>query len=95
MYCEQIEKGKRAVESSEELTPVARAGETAAFGLRMVGGWPFDQFVRVTGHDLRREWAPDMADLVAKGWGELSQKRFQLTPEGFRFADTAAQAFLR
>jgi len=38
LYCDQLENGKRAIESREELTPMARAGETAAFGLRMVAG---------------------------------------------------------
>jgi oxygen-independent coproporphyrinogen III oxidase len=28
LYCEQLEKGKRAIESSEELPPLKRAGET-------------------------------------------------------------------
>ena len=44
LYCDQLEKGKRAIESSEELPPLARAGETAAFGLRMNAGWPFTEF---------------------------------------------------
>ena len=44
LYCEQLEQGQRAIESREELAPLARAGETAAFGLRMVAGWPFEQF---------------------------------------------------
>ncbi len=35
LYCEQLEKGNRAIESREELPPLKRAGETAAFGLRM------------------------------------------------------------
>src|SRR5262249_12646124 len=39
LYCEQLEKGNRAIESQEELAPLSRAGETAAFGLRMVAGW--------------------------------------------------------
>ena len=30
LYCEQLESGKRAIESREELSPIARAGETAA-----------------------------------------------------------------
>ena len=38
LYCEQLEKGKRAIESREELPPLKRAGETAAFGLRMNAG---------------------------------------------------------
>ncbi len=44
LYCEQLEKGNRAIESREELPPLKRAGETAAFGLRMVAGWPFEEF---------------------------------------------------
>ncbi len=95
LFCDQLEKGNRAVESREILAPVARAGETAAFGLRMVAGWPFEQFRQVTGFDLRQEWASEMAELEARGWGRLSPERFQLTPEGLRFADAAAQEFLR
>jgi oxygen-independent coproporphyrinogen III oxidase len=95
LYCEQLEKGRRAIEFKEELPPLGRAGETAAFGLRMVIGWPFEQFQKVTGHDLRKEWAGDMAQLVHQGWGRLTPERFQLTPQGLRFADAAAQLFLR
>ncbi len=94
-YCELIEAGKPAVESREELAPLARAGEAAAFGLRMVAGWPFDEFRRRTGHDLRGEWAGDMRQLVEQGWGRLDPDRFQLTRAGLRFADAAAQLFLR
>ena len=95
LYCEQLEQGRRAIESQEELAPLARAGETAAFGLRMVEGWPFEQFRQVTGYDLRRDWADDMDQLVQQGWGRLLPDRFHLTPQGLRFADGAAQLFLR
>ena len=95
LYCEQLEKGRRAIESTEELGPLARAGETAAFGLRMVAGWPFEQFQTITGHDLRRDWAADMEQLVRQGWGRLSPQTFRLTSQGLRFADAAAQLFLR
>ena len=61
LYCEQLEKGQRAVESSEELPPLRRAGEIAAFGLRMIAGWPFEEFQRMTGFDLRREWPAEMS----------------------------------
>jgi oxygen-independent coproporphyrinogen-3 oxidase len=44
LYCEKLERGERATESEEELPPLRRAGETAAFGLRMNAGWSFDQF---------------------------------------------------
>ena len=95
LYCEQLEQGRRSLESREELLPLARAGETAAFGLRMVAGWPFEQFRQVTGYDLRREWAEDMNQLVQQGRGRILSDRFQLTREGLRFADSAAQLFLR
>ena len=95
IYCDQLEQGHRPIESSEALEPLARAGETAAFGLRMVAGWPFEQFRQVTGYDLRREWAEDMNQLVQQGWGRMLPDRFQLTREGLRFADAAARLFLR
>jgi oxygen-independent coproporphyrinogen-3 oxidase len=95
LYCEQLERGQRAIESSEELPPLARAGETAAFGLRMPAGWPFEEFRRTTGHDLRREWADEMNDLTGRGWAEITSDRFHLTAQGLRFADAAALLFLR
>ena len=95
LYCEQLEKGRRAIESSEELSPLRRAGETAAFGLRMNAGWPFDDFQRATQFDLRREWAAEMDQLQARGWAEISAGRFHLTHQGLRFADAAAEMFLR
>ena len=94
LYCEQLEKGKRAIESTEELLPRARAGETAAFGLRLLAGWPFEEFRDVTGFDLREEWAAEMRRLADRGWGQLTPDRFQLTPAGLRFADAAAEMFL-
>ncbi len=95
LYCEQLEKGKRAIESREELLPLKRAGETAAFGLRMVAGWPFEDFKRTTGHDLRKDWAQEMKQLAERGWGRIAPERFQLTRQGLRFADSAAEMFLR
>jgi len=95
LYCEQLEQGRRAIESREELTPRARAGEIAAFGLRMNIGWPFEQFQQVTGWDLRREWSREIKQLETQGWGRSDAERFQLTPAGLRFADTAAELFLR
>ena len=95
LYCDQLEKGQRAFESSEELSPLRRAGETAAFGLRMNAGWPFAEFQRVTDFDLRREWASEMDQAVARGWAVRDERRFQLTHQGLRFADAAAELFLR
>lgn len=95
LYCEQLERGKRAIESVEELSPLGRAGETAAFGLRMNAGWPFEEFRRTTSFDLREGWKSEMEELVEKDWAVRDATRFQLTATGLRFADAAAEMFLR
>jgi oxygen-independent coproporphyrinogen-3 oxidase len=95
LYCDQLEKGKRAIESSEELPPLRRAGEIAAFGLRMNAGWPFAEFQRATDFDLRNEWDSEMQQLAARGWAARDDEKFKLTPQGLRFADLAAELFLR
>jgi oxygen-independent coproporphyrinogen-3 oxidase len=95
LYCEQLEKGRRAIESSEELSPLRRAGEIAAFGLRMNAGWPFAEFKRTTDFDLRNEWASEMDQLAERGWALRNEEKFQLTHQGLRFADAAAELFLR
>jgi len=95
LYCEQLERGQRAIESREELSALRRAGETAAFGLRMTAGWPFAEFERATGFDLRHEWRTEISQLVARQWGQADADRFQLTSQGLRFADAAAELFLR
>ena len=95
LYCEQLEKGKRAIESSEELPPLRRAGEIAAFGLRMNVGWPFAEFQRATDFDLRNEWSSEMDQLAMRGWASRDDEKFRLTHQGLRFADSVAEMFLR
>jgi len=95
LYCEQLEQGRRAIEWQEKLPPLRRAGETAAFGLRMNAGWAFDPFHRTTGFDLRMEWKREIDQLVERGWGRRDDRGFRLTTEGLRFADAAAELFLR
>lgn len=94
-YCEQLERGRRSKEFAEALSPLARAGELAAFGLRMNAGWRYDAFVERTGFDLRTEWAADLRALEACGWGVVEEHRFRLTRQGLRFADSAAVRMLR
>src|SRR5437773_7919356 len=94
-YCEQLEQGRRAIESREQLAPLARAAETAAFGLRMNAGWPFEEFQDATGYDLRQEWTAEMDQLASQGWGKIEAERVRLTRQGLRFADAAAEQFLR
>jgi oxygen-independent coproporphyrinogen-3 oxidase len=95
VYCESLEKGERAIDHSEELKPLKRAGETAAFGLRMNAGWTFAEFQRTTGFDLRKGWGSEMEQLVQQGNAVIESNRFRLTLQGLRFADAAASVFLR
>jgi oxygen-independent coproporphyrinogen-3 oxidase len=95
LYCERVEKDGDAAESGEELSPLARAGEVAAFGLRVVAGWPFELFKQRTGFDLREEWGEAMEGLIQRGWGIQDGERFRLTGQGLRFADAAGAEFVR
>lgn len=95
LYCERLEAGTRALEWQEQLPPLARAGEIAAFGLRMTAGWGFVEFKDVTGFDLRTEWSAEMDRLVERGWARRTEERFHLTPLGLRFADAAGAEFLK
>jgi oxygen-independent coproporphyrinogen III oxidase len=95
LYCEQLEQGRRAIESTEQLPPLARAGEIAAFGLRMTAGWPLEQFRRRTGFDLTGEWREEVRRMIDLGYGELNGENFHLTSRGLRFADWAGAEFLR
>lgn len=94
LYCEQLEKGRRAKEFAEALPPLARAGELAAFGLRMNAGWPLKEFQDRTGIDFASQWRTEMDDLVRRGWAEETPSSFRLTRQGLRFADAAAEKFL-
>ena len=94
-YCESLEHGERAFEYTEELSPIRRAGELAAFGLRMAAGWPLELFKQRTGFVLTQEWASEIERLSGLGYAILEPDRFRLTPKGLRFADWAAELFLR
>jgi oxygen-independent coproporphyrinogen-3 oxidase len=95
MYCELMEKGQRPIESREVLPEPKRAGEIAAFGLRMNAGWPLNHFEKITGFDLRTHWQNEIDELIRRGWAVLEPDRFRLTAQGLRFADAAGQEFLR
>ena len=95
LYCERLDQGRRAIESSEILPPLARAGEIAAFGLRMNAGWPLAEFKARTGFDLGQEWRLEIQQLLGLGYGMMNSERFHLTTKGLRYADWAAEQFLR
>ena len=94
-YCERLENGQRPIESTDELSPLGRAGELAAFGLRLTAGWPFEEFRQTTGFDLRQEWAVEIQMLIEKGLGQTDADGLRLTARGLRLADWVAEQFLR
>jgi oxygen-independent coproporphyrinogen-3 oxidase len=94
-YCQELATGRRSKDYSEKLSPLARAGEIAAFGLRMNTGWPFELFRAVTGFDLETDWSADIHACVDRGWGVATPEGFRLTRLGLRFADAVAGEFLR
>jgi oxygen-independent coproporphyrinogen-3 oxidase len=95
LYCEQVEKGVRAIDFREELPPLKRAAEIAAFGLRMTAGWRLPEFQARTGYELQSEWQEEIQQLVKLGYGDFDTTRFRLTRQGLRYADWAAEQFLR
>ena len=93
-YCALLEQGRRPLESEDPLPPLARAGEIAGIGLRLKRGWRFAEFEAITGFDLRQQWAEPIQRLIAQGWAVRDVDHFQLSREGFRFADAAAAEFI-
>lgn len=95
LWITQLERGRRAKEFAEALSSRARAGELAAFGLRMNAGWPAEEFVARTGLDLRAEWREDLNQLIRRGWLEETDTHIRLTSGGMRFADAVGELLIR
>ena len=95
LYCELLKDGKSPVEEIDKIPPLSRAGEIAAFGLRMDVGWGYKEFLNVTGFDLRSHWQKEMDHLIRLGYAVADEKSFRLTPIGLRFADWAGELFIR
>ena len=74
---------------------MSRAGEIAAFGLRMNAGWPLVEFRQRTGYELGDEWKTEIDQMIGLGYAALDEKKLQLTARGLRYADWAAEQFLR
>jgi oxygen-independent coproporphyrinogen-3 oxidase len=95
LYCESLEHHLRPTESVDRLSALRRAGEIAGIGLRMIRGWDYEEFRATTGFDLREHWQDEIAELTEIGWAASDEHRLGLTEVGLRFADAAAQRFLR
>jgi oxygen-independent coproporphyrinogen-3 oxidase len=95
LYCELLEKGKQPISEIDNIPPLNRAAEIAAFGLRMTAGWNFDEFKKITGFDLNHEWRNEIDQLVRLGYAVQDEKSFRLTSTGLRYADWAGELFLK
>jgi oxygen-independent coproporphyrinogen-3 oxidase len=95
LYCSLLEQNKRPIKETDKLEPLARAGEIAGFGLRMTIGWSFEEFLNTTGFDLREHWQKEMNRLISLGYAVADNDHFRLTSTGLRYADWAAELFLR
>lgn len=100
-YCQSMEVENSFHQSlkwndwqEDVISPLARAGEIAAIGLRMTRGWRFEEFYERTGYRLQDHWAEAMQKLCSRGEGEFFEGGFRLTSRGLRFADLAAEEFI-
>ncbi|MDA0751645.1 MAG: radical SAM family heme chaperone HemW [Verrucomicrobia bacterium] len=94
LYCDQVEKGLRGMESEERLSHEAKWGEAAAFALRMNTGIVFSRFHEQFGFNPLEKWRTEMETIQQQGWGVLSNNSFRLTDKGLRFADNAGSEFV-
>ena len=98
-YVQRFRNGKSMVESSEKLSPVRRAKETAAIKIRTRTGIDFGWFKDKTGYDLRELEKRALPRLLEDGLikykkdGEVPTGII-LKRKGFLFSDTVSSAFL-
>lgn len=93
-YCATIANGKAPPVELDMLSPLERAAEIAAFGLRRIEGWENEEFLKVTGFSLLDHWNESIQKLQATGWIVVEQDRIRLTSKGLRFADAVARELL-
>ncbi|MBI5687379.1 MAG: radical SAM family heme chaperone HemW [Verrucomicrobia bacterium] len=93
-YIARIERGESPAEHAEKLSPRARAGELAAFALRMNEGVAAAAFERQTGFRLEQLWPDALPELAGQKLVEWDGERLRLTPRGRLLADTVAEAFI-
>ena len=93
-YIARIERGESPADLAERLSPRARAGELAAFALRMNEGIEAAAFEQQTGFRLDHLWPGALSDLAGQKLIEWDGVRLRLTPRGRLLADSVAEAFI-
>jgi oxygen-independent coproporphyrinogen-3 oxidase len=98
-YIDLIDEGKPAVESSETLTPVKRAKETAAVKIRTKEGIDFAGFKEKTGFDFQVLEKGVLPKLIKQDFVKYTRKADKVTGiclkrKGFLFCDSVSSALL-
>jgi oxygen-independent coproporphyrinogen-3 oxidase len=98
-YIERYKYGTSLIESSEKLSPVRRAKETAAIKIRTRDGINFKRFKNKTGYDLPRLGRGALAELLDKDLIRYKREGADLTGvalkrRGYLFCDMVSAAFL-
>ena len=98
-YIRRYEAGASLIESSERLSPVRRAKETAAIKIRTRDGIDFRWFREKTGYDLQALERKTLLELAGKGLIKYKREGASLTGialkhRGLLFCDTVSAALL-
>jgi oxygen-independent coproporphyrinogen III oxidase len=94
-YIRMIEETGSAIESSEELSPEARLGETMMLGLRMVEGVDCEDLRQRFGVDVRRAYKSELDRLTGQGLLETCGSHIRLTHRGTLLANEVMAEFVR
>ena len=98
-YIKRHEEGRSLIESSEKLSPVRRARETAALKIRTSRGIDFAWFKAKTGYDFTELEKRAIIDLLDKDLVKYKKENnipsgICLKRKGFLFCDTVSSALL-
>jgi oxygen-independent coproporphyrinogen-3 oxidase len=85
IYSDTTLNGKTAVDFEEVVTPVIKASERAAFGMRTLEGLPLAD---------ASPWEGELCRIEIEGLVHRSADRWLLTPRGRLLADTVAEIFV-
>src|SRR3989338_3815412 len=99
-YIQASREGKGHVESTEKLSPLLSAKETAAVKIRTKAGIDFDWFEEKTGFDFLKLEGKTVQRLVDDGLVKYTREGSAVTGvclrrKGFFFCDTVSSALLR
>jgi len=98
-YIKKAREGRALIESSEKLSPIKRAKETAAVKIRTRDGIDFKWFRDKTGFDFLKLENGPLTQLVENGFIKYKKENnvstgIRLRPKGFLFCDTVSSVLL-